>query len=676
MRSATAVYALLVTAAITPVFAAPAAGPPSAGGTKDVKGLQNSAENSPAPSWPGVDHQRRWTPIASSPPPISTCGWNCKRQDVQSEFQQLVDNALQQGLITEAEANALLQLAQAVQSPQELQELLNAILGEGVNALPAANSTLSEVPAATPTPSSSSTNSTSPSPSKRQHEDELQSANNSAYKRGLEDHVKHFASTVKGDAKHVASTVKGDAKHVASSVKSATKHVATDVKNAVKRDSEVDIQALANSATGNKPASAGTQLDLERGSAIGESAKRSTVSTLVNLLTGLASDLEGAIDGKTKRDLEGDVQSLLDKVEEYSQGLVAGSLFAKRAPLGVGTIVSILEGLAAGAGDALSGNSKRDIESDLENFVDTLKNEVHGITSKRSTVSTLVNLLTGLVSDIQNGKTKRAKIPTSTIVSILQGVAAGAEDALNGNSKRDLEGDLQSLVDGLKSDVDRLTTKRAPLGVGTIVSVLEGLAAGAEDALKDQGQSSKRDLKGDVQGVVDKLKNDVDGHLSRRSTVSTLVNLLTGLESDVEGTIDGYSKRSLLGDLQSLAEKLQNDREGTAKRSTVSTLVNLLTGLASDVEGALDGNSKRDLDVASSLTSLLTTSTKREASGASTVEALIEQAVQAGAITPDEGNALDALLPTYTPAQLQQVTTTLQTALQNSSSKRNLEDLD
>ncbi|KAI6106629.1 hypothetical protein EDD16DRAFT_1899377 [Pisolithus croceorrhizus] len=664
MRSTTAVYALLVTAAITPVFAAPAAGPPSAGGTKDVKGFRNSAANSPAPSF---DHQRQWTPIVSSPPPIPTCGWNCKRQDVEFEFQQLVDNALQQGLITEAEANTLLQLTQAVQSPQELQELSNAILGEGVNALPAANSTSSEVPAATPTPSSFSTSSTSPTPSKRQHEDELQSAN-SAYKRGLEDHVKHFASTVKGDAKHVASTVK-----------SAAKHVATDVKNAVKRDSEVDIQALANSATGNKPTSAGSQLGLKTESAIGEPAKRSTVSTLVNLLTGLASDVESAIDGKTKRDLEGDLQSLLDKVEEYSQGLVAGSLFAKRAPLGVGTIVSILEGLAAGAEDALSGNSKsskRNLENDLESFVDTLKNEVHGVTSKRFTVSTLVNLLTGLVSDIQDGKTKRAKVPTSTIVSILQGIAAGAEDALNGNSKRDLEGDLQSLVDGLKNDVDRLTTKRAPLGVGTIVSVLEGLAAGAEDALKDQGQSSKRDLEGDVQGFVDKLKNDVDGHLSQRSTVSTLVNLLTGLASDVESAIDGHSKRSLFGDLQSLTEKLQNDLKGTAKRSTVSTLVDLLTGLASDVEGALDGSGKRDLDVANSLASLLTTSTKREASGASTVEALIEQAVQAGAITPDEGNALNALLPTYTPAQLQQVTTTLQTALQNSSSKRSLEDLD
>lgn len=292
MRSTAAACTLLVTAAITPVFAAPAIEPSSVGGTKVSKGLRNSVAHSPVPSWPNVDHQRRWTPIISSPPLIPTCGWNCKRQDIASEFQQLVDNALQQGLITEAEANTLLQLAQAVQTPQELQELLNAILGEGVNALPAANCTSSEAPAATPTPSSFPANSTSPSPSKRQHEDELQSAN-SAYKRGLEDHVKHLASTVKGDAKHAAGAVQGDAKHAASTVESDVKHVATDVKNAFKRDSEADTQALTNSATGNKPASAGTQLDLEKESAVGEPSKRSIVSTLVNLLAGLASDVEG-----------------------------------------------------------------------------------------------------------------------------------------------------------------------------------------------------------------------------------------------------------------------------------------------------------------------------------------------------------------------------------------------
>ncbi|KIK20297.1 hypothetical protein PISMIDRAFT_595737 [Pisolithus microcarpus 441] len=64
--------------------------------------------------------------------------------------------------------------SRAVQFPQELRELLNVILGEGVNALPAANSTLSEVPAAIPTPGSFITNSTLPSPSKRLHEDVLQ----------------------------------------------------------------------------------------------------------------------------------------------------------------------------------------------------------------------------------------------------------------------------------------------------------------------------------------------------------------------------------------------------------------------------------------------------------------------------------------------------------------------
>lgn len=136
---------------------------------QDVKGLQNCAVLAKGRSPATMD---------SSCHPLTSPNRNTQMESQatghKSEFQQLVDNALQLGHITYAEANALLQLTQAVQFPQELRELLNVILGEGVNALPAANSTLSEVPAAIPTPGSFITNSTLPSPLKRLHEDVLQ----------------------------------------------------------------------------------------------------------------------------------------------------------------------------------------------------------------------------------------------------------------------------------------------------------------------------------------------------------------------------------------------------------------------------------------------------------------------------------------------------------------------
>ncbi|KAI6163363.1 hypothetical protein EDD17DRAFT_1756336 [Pisolithus thermaeus] len=68
-------------------------------------------------------------------------------------------------------------------------------------------------------------------------------------------------------------------------------------RNAFKRDADANVKALAV-LFANPP---GIQI----------------ASTLANLLTGLASNTEGAIDRKAKRDLEGDAESLLDRVEEY-----------------------------------------------------------------------------------------------------------------------------------------------------------------------------------------------------------------------------------------------------------------------------------------------------------------------------------------------------------------------
>lgn len=102
-----------------------------------------------------------------------------------------------------------------------------------------------------------------------------------------------------------------------------------------------------------------------------------------HLLMGLTSEVEGTISGNTKRDLKG-------KLRNDAEGLVT-----KCAPLGMGTIVSVLEGLAVGAEDAPSGNSERDLESDLQSLVDKLKNDLHGLTM----VSPLV---TPFISDVED----------------------------------------------------------------------------------------------------------------------------------------------------------------------------------------------------------------------------------------------------------------------------------
>ncbi|KIO00886.1 hypothetical protein M404DRAFT_754217 [Pisolithus tinctorius Marx 270] len=83
---------------------------------------------------------------------------------------------------------------------------------------------------------------------------------------------------------------------------------------------------------------------------------------------GLTSEVEGTINGNTKRDLNG-------KLRNGAEGLVM-----KCAPLCMGTMVSVLEGLAAGAEDAPSGNSERDFGSDLQSLVDKLENDLHGLT--------------------------------------------------------------------------------------------------------------------------------------------------------------------------------------------------------------------------------------------------------------------------------------------------------
>ncbi|KAI6030047.1 hypothetical protein EDC04DRAFT_2898692 [Pisolithus marmoratus] len=80
---------------------------------------------------------------------IPTCWWN-RRQDIESEFLQLVDDVLRQGLIVQAEADTLSQLAQS---------FLEGAL------MPLSN-TFSEAPATTPAPSSSALESTSPVSSK------------------------------------------------------------------------------------------------------------------------------------------------------------------------------------------------------------------------------------------------------------------------------------------------------------------------------------------------------------------------------------------------------------------------------------------------------------------------------------------------------------------------------
>lgn len=61
------------------------------------------------------------------------------------------------------------------------------------------------------------------------------------------------------------------------------------------------LEASTESAAGT-----GMSVDLEAEGAIRELTKGSTVSTLANLLTGVPGDVEGAIDGKTKKGLEGE----------------------------------------------------------------------------------------------------------------------------------------------------------------------------------------------------------------------------------------------------------------------------------------------------------------------------------------------------------------------------------
>ncbi|KAI5988598.1 hypothetical protein EDD15DRAFT_2371305 [Pisolithus albus] len=95
-------------AAIGPVFGAPATGKSSLA----PKGLGSGSGHGSAPE---SKRDWDWTSPIPSPPLIPSCWWtgSCKRQDVQSELQQLVNQAFQEGLITQDEATTLLELVHA-----------------------------------------------------------------------------------------------------------------------------------------------------------------------------------------------------------------------------------------------------------------------------------------------------------------------------------------------------------------------------------------------------------------------------------------------------------------------------------------------------------------------------------------------------------------------------------
>lgn len=133
------------------------------------------------------------------------------------------------------------------------------------------------------------------------------------------------------------------------------------------------LEASTKPAAGSGLAGTGVSVDLEAEGAIRELTKGSTVSTLVNLPIGVPGDVEGAIDGKMKKGLEGErLKSPWQGGRTLPGSLVADSLFAKRAPVGMGTIASILEELAAGEEDAEIQSVQRG------NFADKRKNEVQG----------------------------------------------------------------------------------------------------------------------------------------------------------------------------------------------------------------------------------------------------------------------------------------------------------
>ncbi|KAI5988716.1 hypothetical protein EDD15DRAFT_1354145 [Pisolithus albus] len=131
MRSTIVVSAFFAMAAIGPVFGASATGKSSLapkglgwGSGPNVDsgaGAPPSAATRPVyrvPSHGSAPESKRdwdWTSPIPSPPPIPSC-WStgsCKTQDVQSELQQLVNQAFQEGLITQDEATTLLELAHA-----------------------------------------------------------------------------------------------------------------------------------------------------------------------------------------------------------------------------------------------------------------------------------------------------------------------------------------------------------------------------------------------------------------------------------------------------------------------------------------------------------------------------------------------------------------------------------
>lgn len=139
---------------------------------------------------------------------------------------------------------------------------------------------------------------------------------------------------------------------------------------------------------------------------------------------------------------------------------------------------------------------------------------------------------------------------------------------------------------------------------------------------------------------------------------STLGQLPHPLQRDVtsdqrageqEGVITGNIKRDVESDALSLVNAaLSRGIITQAEASALTDMINSNTD-PSQLQKLLSTLTSQLSDLGA------TPTTKRDTTDVTvtTVEGLINQAVQAGSITQDEGTALIALLPTYTPPELQ-----------------------
>ncbi|KAF8558292.1 hypothetical protein OG21DRAFT_1481557 [Imleria badia] len=124
MRSRTVLSTTFVAAAVPPVTSVPAS---------------TQAEPSRWDSRRMSVRRRTWTPPSiPSPPPVPSCWQNrtCKRQDIESEIVNVIHNAVRQSVISQDEANTLLQLPQLMTTPEDLLLLLKSLRSNPTSLLP------------------------------------------------------------------------------------------------------------------------------------------------------------------------------------------------------------------------------------------------------------------------------------------------------------------------------------------------------------------------------------------------------------------------------------------------------------------------------------------------------------------------------------------------------------